>query len=105
MKHDNRLGAVKLMIPREPVKQAYISEPPDRIPRLDGFWDYPDEWRERLGEAEELSNIKIWVPYEGAFPSRERIVKEDFGMTHFSSDGIRKHCPGNRGRLPGTVCC
>ena len=72
MKHDNKLGAVKLMTPRERVKQAYNFEPPDQIPRFDGFWDYSDERRERLGEAEELSDIKIWVPNEGAFPSRER---------------------------------
>ena len=64
------------MTPKERVKSAYNFESPDRIPRFDGFWDYPDEWREQLGEASELSDIKIWVPNEGAFPSRDRKVRE-----------------------------
>ncbi len=27
---------------------------PDRIPRFDSFWEYPDTWRERLGPPEDL---------------------------------------------------
>ena len=32
---------------------------PDRISRVDGFWEYPDSWREHLGEKEALSDIAI----------------------------------------------
>ena len=63
--------------PRQRVAQAYRFEPPDRIPRFDGFWEYPDAWRERIGDPAELSDIKIWVPNEGAFPTRDRIISKD----------------------------
>jgi len=64
------------MTPRERVRAAYRFEVPDRIPRFDGFWDYPDEWRRRLGDPAGLSDIKIWVPIEGAFPTRKKIIEE-----------------------------
>jgi hypothetical protein len=64
---------------QERVRRAFGFLPPDRIPRFDSFWDYPAEWRELLGEPEELSDIEIWAPSEGAFCSRERLVKEVAG--------------------------
>lgn len=56
--------------------------PPDRIPRFDSFWEYPAAWRERFGPPENLSDIAIWVPEEGAFPSRARFLKEQAGWIY-----------------------
>ncbi len=66
---------------RERVLQACRFEPPDRIPRFDGFWEFPREWQERLGRVEELSDICIWCPDEGAFPTRRRIIERTGGDT------------------------
>jgi hypothetical protein len=62
---------------RDRVRRAFGFLPPDRIPRFDSFWDYPAKWRELLGKPEELSDIEIWAPNEGAFCTRERLLKED----------------------------
>lgn len=64
------------MTARERVLTAYGFKKPDRIPRFDGFWSFSDEWRERLGDPSELSDIEIWVPDEGAFPTRARTIEE-----------------------------
>jgi hypothetical protein len=61
---------------RDRVRRAYGFLRPDRIPRFDNFWDYPEEWRALLGEPEELSDIEIWAPSEGAFCTGERLVKD-----------------------------
>jgi uroporphyrinogen decarboxylase len=61
---------------RKRVLAAFDFRPPDRIPRFDNFWDYPDEWERRLGPASELNDIRIWVPDEGTFPTRARILEE-----------------------------
>jgi len=65
------------MTPKERVLTAYSFKRPDRIPRFDGFWSFPDEWRERLGDPGELSDIDIWCPDEGAFPTRARHVRDE----------------------------
>lgn len=65
------------MTPKDRVCAAYHFKAPDRIPRFDGFWDYPDDWQKRFGDQSELSDIEIWVPSEGAFPTRERILSEN----------------------------
>jgi len=62
---------------KDRVLTAFEFRPPGRIPRFDGFWEYPEEWRNRLGPIEELSDISIWVPNEGTFPTRERTIRED----------------------------
>jgi hypothetical protein len=62
--------------PREQVRRAWAFQAPGRIPRFDSFWQFPAEWRERLGPAEELTDMDIWVPNEGAFCTRERVVEE-----------------------------
>jgi hypothetical protein len=54
---------------------------PARIPRFDSFQEFPDEWRGRLGDPAGLSDIEIWVPNEGAFCRRERVVSRDCGET------------------------
>ena len=62
--------------PRERVARAISFNPPDRIPRFDSFWSFPESWRGHLGDPDEISDIKIWVPNEGAFCTRERILKQ-----------------------------
>lgn len=61
----------------ERVLKACAFQQPDRIPRFDTFWEYPESWRERLGPPEELVDIAIWAPDETFFPSRKRVVKEE----------------------------
>ena len=50
-------------------------EKPERIPRFDGFWEYPDSWRERFGPPEGLTDVAIWVPDETTFPTRAQVLK------------------------------
>ncbi len=66
----------------ERVLAACAFQPPDRIPRFDGFWDYPDVWRRRFGPPEGLSDIAIWVPDETTFPTRARFLKQDGGWIY-----------------------
>ena len=65
----------------ERIRRAYGFQRPDRIPRFDGFWSYPEDWRARFGAPEELSDIEIWVPDEGAFCTREKVIRSDAGGT------------------------
>jgi hypothetical protein len=67
---------------RERVLRACAFHPPDRIPRFDSFWSYPDPWRERLGPPEGLTDIAIWVPEEGTFPTRARCIGERKGWVY-----------------------
>ncbi len=64
---------------RRRVRLAYGFRRPDRIPRFDSFWDFPPAWQQRLGPCEDLSDIEIWVPDEGAFCTRQRILREEGG--------------------------
>jgi len=50
---------------------------PDRILCFDSFWEYPALWRERLGDPANSTDIAIWVPDEGTFPTRARPLRED----------------------------
>jgi len=70
------------MTSRERVLAACAFRPPDRIPRFDGFWEYPQSWRERFGPPEELTDVEIWVPDEGTFPTRARRVREEAGWLY-----------------------
>jgi len=65
------------MTPKQRVLTAYSFQRPDRIPRFDGFWEFPDEWRERLGEPRDLADIAIWCPNEGAFPTCAKTLQEE----------------------------
>ena len=67
---------------RERVLAACAFRPPDRIPRFDSFWEYADAWREQLGPPEPLTDVTIWVPDEGTFPTRARHIREDGGWTY-----------------------
>jgi uroporphyrinogen-III decarboxylase len=70
------------MTSQELVQAAFEFRPPDRIPRMDNFWDYPEEWARRLGPKETLSDIEIWNPEEGTFPTRARTLREENGWTY-----------------------
>ena len=74
------------MTSQERVLTAFMFNQPDRIPRFDNFWEFPEEWARRLGPREEWSDIAIWVPNEGAFPTRARALKEEDGWK-YSVDG------------------
>lgn len=55
---------------------------PERIPRFDSFWEYPDSWRERLGPPEGLTDVEIWVPDETTFPTRARQLDQSGGWIY-----------------------
>jgi len=59
---------------------------PDRIPRFDTLWEYPQSWQEIFGDLENLSDITIWVPNEATFPSRARIIKEENDLIYEIED-------------------
>jgi len=63
------------MTSKERVLAAFEFRPPDRIPRFDSFWDSPPAWAERFGPLRELTDISIWVPDEGPFATRTRVVE------------------------------
>jgi uroporphyrinogen-III decarboxylase len=50
---------------------------PDRIPRFDTFWQFPESWRQRFGSPESLTDISIWYPDESPFPTRTRHLKTE----------------------------
>jgi hypothetical protein len=52
------------------VLAAFDFQRPDRIPCFDSFWEFPDAWRQRLGDPGELTDIAIWYPDETPFPTR-----------------------------------
>jgi hypothetical protein len=67
---------------KERVLAACAFRRPDRIPTFDTFWEFPEPWREPLGDPEDLSDIAIWVPEEAPFPSRARPLKEAGGWIY-----------------------
>ena len=70
------------MTSQERVLAAFEFKSPDRIPRFDEFWEYPEPWAQRLGPLEDMSDISIWVPDEGTFPTRSQTIKEQGGWTY-----------------------
>ena len=67
---------------RQRVLTACEFRQPDRIPRFDSFWQFPDSWRRRLGDQGDLTDICIWYPDETPFPSRARPLKEEGGYLY-----------------------
>ena len=49
---------------------------------VDFFWSYPDSWRDRLGPVEAVTDVVIWCPNEGAFPSRARRLRQENGYIY-----------------------
>jgi len=74
------------MTSAERVLAACRFERPDRIPRFEGFWDYPEEWEQRLGPQNQLNDVAIWVPDETTVPTQARHLKEDSGWI-YEADG------------------
>lgn len=62
------------MTARERVLTTCQFQRPDQIPRFDHFWVTQPDWVTKLGGPEALTDIKIWVPIEGAFPTRMRTL-------------------------------
>lgn len=71
-----------MMTSHERVLTACAFQRPDRIPRFETFWEYPDSWRKRFGPQEDLTDVFIWYPDEGTFPTRARILKTDGPWTY-----------------------
>lgn len=67
---------------RQLVLDAFSFRTPARIPRFDSFWHFPPEWRQRLGPAEDLTDIRIWAPDETPFPTRAGKIREEDGWTY-----------------------
>ncbi len=61
----------------ERVMAACAFKRPDRIPRFDSFWNFPDTWRAALGAEEGLTDVHILIPQEETFPTRARRIKEE----------------------------
>jgi hypothetical protein len=67
---------------KERVLAACGFRPPDQIPRVEFFWAYPTSWEERLGPIETLTDVVIWSPNEGTFPTKARKIKQEKGYTY-----------------------
>jgi uroporphyrinogen-III decarboxylase len=52
-------------------------QPPDRIPRVEFFWKYPEAWKKKLGPVEMVNDVTIWSPNEGAFPTKAQLIRRD----------------------------
>lgn len=50
---------------------------PDRIGRFDSFWEYTKAWQERFGPEENVTDLAIWVPDEGTFPTRAGVLRTE----------------------------
>ena len=68
---------VRMVSSRERVLTACEFRRPDRIPRFDTFWQFPESWRQRFGNPEDLTDISIWYPDESPFPTRTRPIKDE----------------------------
>jgi uroporphyrinogen decarboxylase len=66
----------------ERVLTACAFRRPDRIPRFDGFWEFPDAWRRRFGDPAGLTDILIWCPDESPLSSRARPLREEGGYLY-----------------------
>ena len=64
------------------VLTACAFQQPDRIPSIECFWSFPNSWRDHLGPLNSLSDVVIWFPNEGPFPSQARILRQEDGYTY-----------------------
>lgn len=64
------------------VLRACAFERPDQIPCFDSFWEFPEAWRQRLGDPSGLTDLVIWYPDETPLPSRARPLKEEGGYVY-----------------------
>lgn len=70
------------MNPEQRVLTACAFRQPDRIPTIDCFWSYSDSWQKQFGPLSTLSDVVIWFPNEGAFPSLARILRQEDGYVY-----------------------
>ncbi len=84
------------MTSQERVLTVCEFRPPDRIPRFDPFWEFPESWREAVGAPEEFNDIKIVWADESPFPSRARLLKED-GDSTYHADSWGRVIRGRKG--------
>lgn len=71
------------MTSQERVLAACAFTPPDRIPRMDGFFEeMPESWTRALGRDPKLADISVWCPDEGTFPTRARHIRREAGWIH-----------------------
>jgi uroporphyrinogen decarboxylase len=75
----------RILTAKERVLTACLFKRPDRIPRFDHFWDTPPDWIGDIGGSDAITDIKIWVPIEGAFASRARTLEKK-GLDHIYVD-------------------
>jgi hypothetical protein len=77
-------------MPVNPSKQRVLAacefRRPDRIPRFESFWEYPEAWQARLGDRAGLTDVAIWYPDETPFPSRAGVLREEGGWV-IEADG------------------
>jgi len=73
---------VAFMSSKDRVLAACAFKPPDRIPRIEFFWEYPTSWEKRFGPVEALNDVIIWSPNEGTFLTGARRIKEDKGYIY-----------------------
>ena len=62
------------MTSRERVLAACEFQPPDRIPRFDNFWEFPEAWRSRFPSPDDLSDVTILAADETFRPTRAGVV-------------------------------
>ena len=74
------------MTSRERVITACECRTPDRIPRFDKFWDFPESLRHLYASPDELSDITILAPDETIRPTKAGFLKS-FGDDIVSRDG------------------
>ncbi len=85
-----------MMTSQERVLTACDFRRPDRIPRFENFWQYPEAWQQRLGDRARLTDVVIWYPDETPFPSRARQLGEEQGYV-IEADAwgrVIRRCPG-----------
>ena len=64
---------------KERVLSACSFQRPDRIPRVEFFWEYSSQWQAALGPIEQVNDITILVPNEGVFPTSMHQLKSENG--------------------------
>ncbi len=78
------------MTSRERVLAACAFQPPDRIPRFDNFWEFPEAWSDRFASPDSLTDIVIAAADETILPTQARRLKESGGWFYDRDDWGRE---------------
>jgi uroporphyrinogen decarboxylase len=65
------------MTSRERVIAACEFRRPDRIPRMDKFWEFPDAWRERFPSERSLTDISICIIDDTILPTAAGHIRDE----------------------------